>query len=150
MVGKLDEFQMDALLRSEILGRIGSSNEDLPSVIPMTYAYDGTVLYSHITEGLKINVLRQNPNVCFRVDKIFDPKNWQCVVVNGKYHELKGNQAQEAIQLLQSRLLPFPHGKPSLPSSDKISYGRKGRKEKADVVFRIEIESMTGRYEKEI
>ncbi len=149
MVGKLDEFQMDALLRSEILGRIGCANDDQAYVIPMTYAYDGTVLYSHTTEGLKINIFRENPNVCFRVDKIFDLNNWQSVVVNGKYHELEGKQAREAIQFLKRRLLPYPHGTAGQPYIPKLMDKQKSRNEMADVVFRIEIDSMTGRYEKE-
>ncbi len=149
MLGKLDEFQMDALLRSEILGRIGCTKEDSPYVIPLTYAYDGKTLYCHTSEGKKIDLLRRNPSVRFQVDKVFDLKNWQSVIVNGEYKELRGSDADEAVQFFKRRLPPFPHGNISQSFTNMNLHKHKSGKTKTEVIFKIEIDSITGRFEKE-
>ena len=69
MTGELSQEQMEALLRSQVTGRIGCHADGRTFVVPVTYAYgeDGYI-YGSTGEGLKVALMRKNPRVCFEVD----------------------------------------------------------------------------------
>lgn len=49
--------------------RLGLSQKDMPYVIPVCFVYKENTLYIHSAkEGMKIDIIRQNNNVCFEVD----------------------------------------------------------------------------------
>jgi uncharacterized protein len=49
--------------------RIAFSHENQPYVIPTCFGFEPNYLYFHSAcEGLKIDILRKNPNVCFQMD----------------------------------------------------------------------------------
>ncbi|HPH47800.1 MAG TPA: pyridoxamine 5'-phosphate oxidase family protein, partial [Chryseolinea sp.] len=97
MIGTLNKLQIDFLLRSELLGRIGCSADGITYVIPITYVYDGKYILAHTREGTKIEMMRKNANVCFEVDRIQDMANWQSVIIQGKYEELSGKKAEDTV-----------------------------------------------------
>jgi hypothetical protein len=51
MLGKLNAEQMDHVLRSQVVGRIGCYADDTVYVVPITYLYDGQHIYGHTREG---------------------------------------------------------------------------------------------------
>ena len=83
MIGILSEIQIDYFLKKELVGRIGCSANDVVYVVPISYAFDGRTIFAHTHEGMKTDVMRQNPNVCFEVDNIKDMGNWQSVIACG-------------------------------------------------------------------
>ncbi|MBL7857045.1 MAG: pyridoxamine 5'-phosphate oxidase family protein [Cyclobacteriaceae bacterium] len=148
MLGSLNKYQIDNLLRSEVVGRIGCSADGMTYVVPVTYVYDGTAICAHTKEGLKIDLMRKNPTVCFEVDRIKDLANWQSVIAQGTFEELKGKEADEALQSLVNRLHPMTGSETSIPR-----HGLERPHSPIDpaiilVVFRIKINEATGRYEK--
>lgn len=72
MLGKLESKQIEKVLNNNIVGRIGCHADGTTYVVPISYAYDGTYIYGRTMEGMKVNIMRKNPNVCFEVD---DMKN---------------------------------------------------------------------------
>ena len=88
MLGKLNRSQIDNLLRSEVTGRIGCHSRNKTYIVPLTFAYDGEYIYCHTIEGLKTRMMRENPHVCFEVDRVDNMANWQSAIIWGTYEEL--------------------------------------------------------------
>src|SRR5438046_1479078 len=77
-------------------------------VVPITYAYDGTSIYCHSKEGMKIKMMRTNRSVCFEVDEITNMKNWKSVILWGTYEELKDDEARKTgIRIFADRMKPI-------------------------------------------
>src|SRR6186997_1042159 len=111
MLGELNRSQIDEILGSQAVGRIGCHSAGRTYVVPVTYVYDGAShVYFHSKEGLKIRMMRANPSVCFEVDVVFDLANWQSVIGWGRFEELTGEAATNGLELVMKRLLPFITG----------------------------------------
>jgi uncharacterized protein len=148
MLGELDDVQIRNVLSSQVLGRMACTDGKQPYIVPVTYTYDGEYLYGQTNEGTKLEILRKNPNVCFEVDMMTDMANWQCVLVYGKFEELKDGKAEKAREILFNRVF-------SLMTSSTIhlhEHPEKGKIEDANrvkhVMYRIKIKKLTGRFEK--
>ncbi|HYK45494.1 MAG TPA: pyridoxamine 5'-phosphate oxidase family protein, partial [Parafilimonas sp.] len=88
MFGHLGEDAIEDVLHQQFIGRIGCNYNDVTYVVPIGYAYDGKYVYAHAEEGMKINMMRENPHVCFEVDTIENMGNWKSVIGWGDYEEL--------------------------------------------------------------
>ncbi len=149
MIGKLDKFQIERVLCSQTFGHLGSHANGKTYVVPMSYLFHDGKIICYTKTGLKIDLMRKNPVVCFQVEIIEDASHWQSVICWGTFRELKGHEADEAIQLLQRRLHPFRQSTTAPPKHglDKTFAGAE-----TDVVtcaFEISIEEFTGRFERE-
>ena len=70
------------------MGRIGCNDGERNYVVPVNYAYDGKFIIAHSIMGMKIAIMRKNPNVCFEVDEMKSYTKWKSVIVWGVYQEL--------------------------------------------------------------
>lgn len=148
MIGSLTKDQIEHVLRNGLIGRIACYADHKIYVVPLTYVFDGKFIYAHSREGMKVQMMRKNPNVCFEVDSIETMTNWRCVVAWGKFEELD-NEAErsQALKILNDRLMPYllsetmrPHG---------LAHGpERVEKDRKPVVYRINVTEMSGRYEK--
>jgi nitroimidazol reductase NimA-like FMN-containing flavoprotein (pyridoxamine 5'-phosphate oxidase superfamily) len=61
---------IEEIFRQNEVGRLGTSVDGQPNIIPMNFAYitDKIYLHSH-REGKKIYDIKKNPRVCFEVDQ---------------------------------------------------------------------------------
>jgi hypothetical protein len=60
---------IEDIIRNSLVCRLGMSRDDQPYVIPLCFAYSDNTLYFHSAgEGLKLEILQQNPNVCVEFD----------------------------------------------------------------------------------
>lgn len=143
MIGTLQPDEIETVLRSQVVGRIGMCADGRAYVVPLSYVYDGTAIYAHSYEGLKLRMMRASPEVCFQVDEMSDLANWRSVIAWGAFEELAADRAVPAIELLSARLSP-------LTSSENAgAAGRtRGRGGHGGVAFRIVVTERTGRYEK--
>jgi len=149
MLGELNEMQIDHLLLSQSVGRIACTDGNIPYIVPVTYIFDGKVIICQSKKGKKLDVMRENPNVCFQVDTVQNMANWRSVIISGTFHELEGNEAVEAREYLFNHLWPFltsttihPHEHASsLASVDDANRIK-------PVMFKIVINKKTGRFEK--
>src|SRR4051812_48063800 len=102
MFGKLNPEEIEELLKQQLIGRIGCHADGLTYVVPVSYAYDGTYIYCHTFEGMKVDMMRKNSNVCFEVDNTKTLSNWKSVVTWGSFEELPaGVSRQEALKVLE-------------------------------------------------
>lgn len=105
MWGDMDEDQIKDLLKSELIGRIGCFDGNKVYVVPVTYAYDNGYIYGHTKDGLKIRMMRKNPNVCFEVDWMKDMSNWKSVILHGTFEELKGADANNGLEIMMKSIM---------------------------------------------
>ncbi len=143
MFTTLTSEQIEDLIHSQVVGRIGCHADDLTYVVPISYAYDGVCIYGRTFEGKKLNMLRKNPKVCFQVDNTRDLSNWQSAICWGEFEEIKEQAGRHlAIGLLQNRHIPLVHSQtmqlaqdsPFASDDDSIP----------GVLFRIRIQEKSG------
>jgi nitroimidazol reductase NimA-like FMN-containing flavoprotein (pyridoxamine 5'-phosphate oxidase superfamily) len=142
MLGELTSGEIDGVLRSEAIGRIGCYAFGRPYVVPITYAYDGVAIYGHSREGLKLRMMRSHPTVCFEVERFESPSSWQSVIALGTFSELEPPAADIAMQLLRRRLAPLVASATSAPDGPWHPSGLPW------AVFRILLGERTGRFER--
>jgi nitroimidazol reductase NimA-like FMN-containing flavoprotein (pyridoxamine 5'-phosphate oxidase superfamily) len=131
-VDELSREEIDALLRDQVVGRIGCSEDGETYVVPVIYAWDGEAVWVATVEGRKTRMMRANPRVAFEVDEYSGPGVWRSAILQGDYEELTGGDAEHALALLRAR---FSGGASRRPRET-------GRE---PVVFRIRIREATGR-----
>ncbi|HEX5026461.1 MAG TPA: pyridoxamine 5'-phosphate oxidase family protein, partial [Agriterribacter sp.] len=108
MIGNLNSNEIEELLKVQLVGRLGCHADNLTYVVPVSYAYDGVYVYSHTYEGLKMDLIRKNPQVCFQVDDMNNMANWKSVIAWGTVEELTdADDRNEAFKKLSARVLPF-------------------------------------------
>jgi nitroimidazol reductase NimA-like FMN-containing flavoprotein (pyridoxamine 5'-phosphate oxidase superfamily) len=149
VVGELTAFEIDELLRSQLVGRIGCHAGGETYVVPITYVYEDDVLYCHSMEGRKLRMMRENPRVCFEVDKMDSLASWRSVIAWGTFEELSSEDAGRAMRYLMTRLMPLAAGAHGTPTHALFSSGSLRVEEAGDraVFFRIRLDTKTGRYE---
>lgn len=150
MLGSLTAQQIDQVLLNNITGRIGCYDGQKSYIVPISYVYNDDYIIAHSREGMKINMMRKNPQVCFQVDEIKDMSNWKSVVSWGKYEEIRDNRERYyAMKFLVSRLMHFTISETARLPEMELHNGANIYKpeEVRPVVYRIKLEEKTGRYE---
>ena len=108
MLRELNDNQIETLLKDQLIGRIGCHSGDVIYIVPVNYLYDGVSIYCHSAKGMKIDIMRENPSVCFEVDNIKDITNWQSVIAWGKFEEItEMTEKQQVLQKLTDRITPY-------------------------------------------
>jgi nitroimidazol reductase NimA-like FMN-containing flavoprotein (pyridoxamine 5'-phosphate oxidase superfamily) len=149
MLGKLNDNQVEELLKSQLIGRIGCHSNDTTYVVPVNYLYDGTSIYAHSARGMKIDMMRNNPQVCFEVDDIKSIVNWQSVILWGKFEEITSlSQKEEIMQKLIDRIVPFLTHDDDHPSHGITSNASDVGNDVELILYKIIITKKTGRFEK--
>jgi uncharacterized protein len=150
MLGQLDDSEIDSLLQSEVVGRLACHAGGHTYVVPITYAYSGGIIFAHSTEGRKLQMMRENPDVCFEVDRVDDLTHWRSVIAWGRFEELKGVDADHAMAQILTKTLPLAaaqHGDASL-TPKTITHQYRARTEGLPAVaFCIRITERSGRFE---
>lgn len=141
MTGELAVQEQYALLRRERLGRIGCHYNGITYVVPISFVYREPYVYSRSKEGMKIQMMRRNPLVCFEVDVVSDLHNWKSVIAWGNFEELKGAERDEAMKLLLRTFGNFA-------AEPTEQMGQNSNGPYRDIVFRIKLFDISGRYEK--
>jgi len=63
-----DRTEIDEIIKATNLMHIALVDGDMPFLVPVFYAFDGTALYFHSAQaGSKIEILKRNNNVCFEI-----------------------------------------------------------------------------------
>jgi nitroimidazol reductase NimA-like FMN-containing flavoprotein (pyridoxamine 5'-phosphate oxidase superfamily) len=148
MLRELNSTQIEALLKGQVIGRIGCHSAETMYVVPVNYIYDGGNIYCHSAKGMKIDMMRANPQVCFEVDEIKEVTNWQSMIAWGKFEEITDlKEKQQVLQKLVDRLTPFI-------MDDSVTREHGFVDEESDVgtkieliMYKIIISKKTGRFE---
>ncbi len=162
MPTEMNRDEIDDLLYSGLVGRLGMIDHGQPYVVPISYAYVDSAVYCHSAQGRKVQALRAQPEVCFEVDELEHIDRWRSVIAWGRFEQLVGAQAKRAMGLLVDRFRPLVpvaadghQGAelgmmrtldiPRLPGAQAMI----GRPATAAVVFRVSLHTLTGRREGE-
>lgn len=148
MFGNLNSSEIEDLLHRETVGRIGCYADGMVYVVPISYAYDGTFVYACTKEGMKLNMMRKNPKICFEVDSFNDMGNWKSVIGWGEFEELKGDPDREmALNELHHRVLPMSSSATAVLSSE-WPFAPTNLNSIKGIVFRLKLTRKTGRFER--
>ena len=148
MLGKLTDKQIDELLYLQVVGRLGCYADGKIYVVPVTYVFDGENIICHSREGMKLEMMRKNPSVCFETDIMENMANWQSVICWGTFTELTGKDAEEAMQKMLIRLQPMITSETARPHDPGNSEERRKTRGLTAIIYQIRITEKTGRFEK--
>jgi len=142
MLGELSKREIITLLESQFIGRIGCHVNGETYIVPVNYVYQNNAIYVQSGEGKKIEMLRTNSRVCFQVDKIDSMFTWKSVILWGNFEELKDMERQQVMQGLILRIMPNTDEAGRNPA-----HAINAQLHDSLIVFRINIENGTGRFE---
>jgi nitroimidazol reductase NimA-like FMN-containing flavoprotein (pyridoxamine 5'-phosphate oxidase superfamily) len=145
MLGELGADEIEDLLRSEIVGRIGCLADGWPYVVPVSYVYDGESVYVHSAEGRKVRAMRENPQVCFEVERIKSTTDWHTVIAKGRFESMWRDVNDYAMNLLAAR-----YATASSSASAHLERNERARRLQGverPVLYRIRLVEKTGRFE---
>jgi uncharacterized protein len=149
MLGTLSPAEIEDLLRTEVVARLGCHAEGRTYVVPITYAYDGRGLLIQSGDGQKLRMMRENPLVCIEVDHIDNLANWRSVIAWGRFEVLVGDEATAAFSRLRARLEPLIVSE-TTPGAEVLTAGeaplRAGDGHAS--IYRIHLFEKTGRFER--
>ena len=143
MIEILGDEEIERILTDQFVGRLGCHADGRTYVVPIAYAYRDNCIYGHSAEGVKIRMMRANPNVCFEVDRIEGLSQWRSVITWGHYEELHGQSAREALRILLLRFLTTKTHALDHP----LPPARPGVLDEEGIVYRIRLTEKTGRVE---
>ena len=147
MLGKLEPNEIEEVLHRQMIGRIACHADGETYIVPVSYAYDGSYIYVHTRPGMKINMMRKNPYVCFETDIMENMANWKSVIARGNFEELTSPiERQEALKVLLDRILPLESSETTHLSA-LWPFKPRDNNEIKGIVFRILLVEKTGRFE---
>jgi nitroimidazol reductase NimA-like FMN-containing flavoprotein (pyridoxamine 5'-phosphate oxidase superfamily) len=149
MLGELTAAEIDKMLSDNVVGRIGCHDMQETYVVPITYVYQNGSIICHSAEGKKIEMMRSNPRVCFQIDEMTDMRHWRSVIAWGRYEELQGKAAEEAIGVFVHRLAPLLTSETAMPIH-VFHHEKFTPADLKSVVFRINFGKKTGRFESSV
>lgn len=139
-----DVKDIEAVLRSQRVCRLGMISDGRAYVVPVNYGYESGALYFHSArKGKKIEALAQNPEVCFEVDA-------DVSVVAGELPCQYTTQYRSVIGFGRAVFLDDPEDKLHGLRVIMRAHGGPGEGFVPEIVevtavVRVEIESMTGK-----
>jgi uncharacterized protein len=144
MQGRLSPDEIERVLMTEMLGRIGCHAEGRTYVVPISYVYEGGSIYGYSAEGMKLRMMRENPAVCFEVEQVESFSRWRSVIAWGTFEEVVGQDAARAMQIL---LDGFASRITEGEASPHIGPHRRGLTVLDARLYLIRLTEKTGRYE---
>lgn len=149
MLGALSPAEIEQLLETQLVARLGCHAEGRTYVVPVTYAYDGASIYVQSADGMKVRMMVQNPLVCIEVDQIDDLAHWRSVIAWGRFEPLFGAEASAALERLRARLEKLVVSQ-TTPGAETLAAGerRLTRGNGHASIYRIHLFEKTGRFER--
>jgi len=148
MLGELSEEQIESLLTDLPVGRIGCHADGVTYIVPVNYVYDGVNLYAHSAKGMKVDMMRKNPEVCFQADAITNLQNWESVICWGKFEEITDMMEREhAMQKIINKVMPLMQGETAQPSHGFTNDASEVSFEMELILYKIVLSKKTGRFE---
>ena len=140
-----DESGIKAIISKAVVCRLGIVNGNTPYIVPLCFGYRDNTLYFHSAlKGLKIDCIRNNPNVCFEFDLVAETiesenvcdwsMKYQSVIGFGKAVFVENeDEKRKALNIIMRQY------------TDRLSQFPKNML-KATAVIKVEIESVTGKH----
>jgi|AGTN01.1.fsa_nt_gi Predicted flavin-nucleotide-binding protein len=137
---ELTREEMLQMLVEERVGRIGLNDDPQPYVVPTDFTFEDGAIYIHTPDGgLKAQLARANPNICFEVDKYNETVTcFRSIIIRGRIDEVSDPaERSRAMQSLSRKTIGFNR---AAAHRD----GGNGAPSPTVTIFRIDIHDMTG------
>ena len=142
LIHELSPTECADVLERNDLGRLACCHAEQPYIVPIHFSFDRErgCVYSFSTVGQKVLWMRSNPRICLEVEDITSRHHWETVLIYGRYEEIQDSPEEaEARVRAQERFERRPEW--WLPAAARVG----SRQPHAVVVYRIQIEKVTGR-----
>lgn len=152
MLGKLNNSEIDQVLAHNIVGRIGCTDGKRVYIVPVNYAFNDTYIVVHSQEGMKVDMMRKYPHICFQVDEMISLTNWRSVIVWGDYEEVTDpKEKYYAMKFLISRLSRQTVSETAgiAEMHQELAMEHPPTNVIRPILYRIRIQEKTGRFERE-
>lgn len=144
MLGQLSRTQIEDMLHTEMVGRLGYHAEGKTYIVLINYVYDDEHIYGYSLEGIKIQLLQAHPDVCFEVDHRQNLSHWRSVIAWGTFEELEGEEAARAALLIMQREMTLIVSGHSVHRMNRINPQSTSL---GSMIYRIHLVEKTGRFE---
>lgn len=147
MIQKLDNYKCRKLLSQNYIGHLAYTFNNKPFVVPITYYYDSinNTVIGYSGKGHKIKALRINRDVSMEVSVVNSVNNWESVMVQGIYREFEGSTAKINLHKFSEGVKAIINNREGKNLEFIGEFSSKIYKEGPPIVFKIEIEELTGR-----
>ena len=141
---EMRDDEIYSLLQRVGYGHLACCRDDQPYVVPIYYACEGHDIFMYTTAGMKSEIIRDNPRICLKVEELLESGAWRSVVVIGDANEIVDRTAREkAVGLIR-------HSNPTLLPALAIKWSNDWMRKNVEVVYKINIDSATGRQTSEV
>jgi nitroimidazol reductase NimA-like FMN-containing flavoprotein (pyridoxamine 5'-phosphate oxidase superfamily) len=139
-----DKAEIEQILNRAFVCRLGLCDNGRPYVVPLCFGYKDNALYFHCAaEGKKLDILRENNNVCFEVDM-------DCQIIEAEQACSFGVKYKSVIGFGRALLIEDPELKRRgldviMQRFSKGPFEYPQRNLEKTMVVKVEIDSMTGK-----
>jgi len=139
-----DTAEIEEILSKAFVCRLGLCDNGRPYVVPLCFGYKDNALYFHCAkEGKKLDILRENNNVCFEVDT-------DCQVIKAEQACKFEMRYKSVIGFGRAQLIEDPELKRRgldviMQQFSKGPFEYPQENLRKTMVVKVEIESMTGK-----
>lgn len=141
ITGKQD---IEKIIKESHVCRLAMIDGKVPYIVPLNFGYQNGVLFFHSApEGRKIDLLKQNPNVCFEMDELVQFKKAKLPCEWGvKYKSVIGSGTAELLNDIEEKtsalniIMSHYSGRQFEFSSEMV---------KKTIVIKVTISQMTGK-----
>jgi nitroimidazol reductase NimA-like FMN-containing flavoprotein (pyridoxamine 5'-phosphate oxidase superfamily) len=147
MIQKLDNINCKLLLSQNYIGHLSYIFNNRPYVVPITYFYDvshNTIL-GYSGNGHKTRALRINRECALSISDVDTVTHWKSVLVHGSYREFEGSTAKINLHKFSEGVKAVVSEKDHKQPNFISEFSSKIYKDGPPIVFKIEIEEITGR-----
>src|SRR5687768_13134138 len=142
---EMRDAEIHELLRRAGYGHLACSRDDQPYVVPINYVFDGKDIFIYTTAGLKTDVIKSNPRICLQVEELLPEEGaWRSAVVMGEAYEIvERAERGRSVELIRE-------SNPALLPALAIKWAHDWMKKNVEVVYRVKITSLAGRFTSDI
>jgi len=140
----ISKYEIESIINKAFVCRLGMVDENGPYVVPLSFGYKEGSLYFHSAkEGRKLDILKKNKRVCFEIDTDHEIVESEKACKWGmKYKSVIGFGNALFIEDMESKKTALGI---IMHHYSGRSFEFEEKEVKRVVIFKVEIESMTGK-----
>lgn len=135
----MDNEEIATLLERVNFGHLGVCSKNRPYVVPIHFAYERPYIYFYTTEGLKTEIIDENPTICLQIEEIKNRENWQSVIFTGPAVRLENSEEIEKAKEMVKEI------NPKFTPAWSIRWLDDWVRSNVEVLYRIDPEMVSGR-----
>ncbi|HCA59485.1 MAG TPA: pyridoxamine 5'-phosphate oxidase family protein [Blastocatellia bacterium] len=132
--------EIEQLLDEVNYGHLGCSQNGMPYVVPVHFAWAKPVIYIYTTEGKKAEIIRGNPKACLQLEDVKNKRDWRSVIVQGEAAQVTDHEEREKALKLVAEI------NPTLTPAVSIRWMDSWVRENIEVILKLTPTVMTGRF----